>query len=128
MSGKKHRPEEMIGKLREAEPDGWIVPTARKNCQTPYRPDMREPFARIVKRAELDPKMCTPHIMRHAAIGSRVMARTDIPTIQKISGHRTASQMLHSVHLFGEHVHDAIGTLEIAVPVETIPELHTPQP
>lgn len=112
----------------EAEPDGWIFPTARKNCQTPYRPDMREPFARIVKRAGLDPKVCTPHIMRHTAISSLVMARTDIPTIQKISGHKTASQVLHYVHLFGEHVQDAIGTLDISVPVEITPELHTPQP
>ncbi|KTE04420.1 hypothetical protein ATE68_01890 [Sphingopyxis sp. H038] len=28
----------------------------------------------------------------------------------------------------GEHVHDAISTLDISVPAEITPELHTPQP
>lgn len=110
----------------ETDPDGWIFPAARVNCKTPHRPDMREPFARIVKRAGLDPKQCTPHIMRHTAITSLVIAKTDIPTIQKISGHKTPSQVLHYVHLFGEHVHDAISALDISVPDEITPELHTP--
>ncbi len=108
----------------ETDPDGWIFPAARKTCKTPHRPDMREPFARIVKRAKLDPKLCTPHIMRHTAISALVMAKTDIPTIQKISGHKTPSQVLHYVHLFGQHVQDALGTLNMAIPDATTPELH----
>lgn len=110
----------------EADPNGWIFPAVRKNCKTPHRPDMRQPFARIVTRAGLDTKRCTPHIMRHTAISALVMAKTDIPTIQKISGHKTASQVLHYVHLFGDHVHDALGTLNITIPEAITPELHTP--
>lgn len=108
----------------EADPNGWIFPAAHKSCKTPHRPDLREPFARIVKRAGLDPKLCTPHIMRHTAISALVMARTDIPTIQKISGHKTPSQVLHYVHLFGEHVHDALSALNMAIPDAITPELH----
>ncbi|MBS0504786.1 MAG: site-specific integrase [Proteobacteria bacterium] len=109
----------------EADPNGWIFPAARQTCKTPHRPDMREPFARIVKRASLDPKLCTPHIMRHTSISALVMAKTDVPTIQKISGHKTPSQVLHYVHLFGEHVHDALGALNIAMPEQVTQELHT---
>jgi integrase len=100
----------------EDDPNGWIFPSSRRGAKTEHRRDMRIPFARIVKRAELDPSICTPHVMRHTAITALVMAKTDIPTIQKISGHKTAAMVLHYVHVFGEHVHDAIRALDMAVP------------
>lgn len=102
----------------EDDPEGWIFPSIKKRTKTPHRRDMRVPFARIVKRAGLDPKLCTPHVMRHTAITALVMAKTDIPTIQKISGHKTAAMVLHYVHVFGDHVHDAIRALDLSVPEE----------
>lgn len=50
------------------------------------------------------------------AISALAMAQTDIPTIQKISGLKTAAMVLHYVHIFGDHVHDAISTLNFGVP------------
>ena len=91
----------------ELDPDGWIFPASRRDCKQPYRRDMLGAFARIVVRAGLDPKLCTPHLMRHTAISALVMARADIPTIQKISGHKTPAMVLHYVHLFGEHIDNA---------------------
>lgn len=112
----------------EADPEGWIFPAIRAGTKTPHRPDMREPFARIVKAAGLDPTLCTPHVMRHTAISALVMAKADIPTIQKISGHKTPAMVLHYVHLFGEHIDNAISALDIGIPDSITPEIHTLTP
>jgi integrase len=109
----------------EEDPFGWIFPAQRRNSKHPHRRDMRDVFARVVSRAGLNPKHCTPHVMRHTAISQLVMARADIPTIQKISGHKTPGMVLHYVHLFGEHVNNAIAVLDRRVPELITPELHT---
>ena len=109
----------------ENDPNGWIFPAVRADCKLPHRRDMRGAFMRIVQRADLDPKQCTPHVMRHTAISSLVMARADIPTIQKISGHKTPAMVLHYVHLFGEHIDNAMTVLDRGVPDAITPELHT---
>jgi integrase len=109
----------------EKDPNGWIFPATRADCKLPYRRDMRGAFARIVERAGLDPKQCTPHVMRHTAISALVMARADIPTIQKISGHKTPAMVLHYVHLFSEHIDNAMAVLDLGIPDAITPELHT---
>lgn len=109
----------------EADPNGWIFPATRADCKLPHRRDMRVAFARIVKRAGLDPRECTPHVMRHTAISALVMARADIPTIQKISGHKTPAMVLHYVHLFGEHIDNAMAVLDLGIPHAITPKLHT---
>lgn len=109
----------------EEDPDGWIFPASRADCKQPHRRDMRAAFARIAKRAGLDPKQCTPHVMRHTAISALVMAKADIPTIQKISGHKTPAMVLHYVHLFGEHIDNAMAVLDLGIPEPITPELHT---
>ena len=109
----------------EADPNGWIFPAVRTDCKDPHRRDMRRAFARIVERAGLDPTHCTPHVMRHTAISALVMGRADIPTIQKISGHKTPAMVLHYVHLFGEHIDNAMAVLDLAIPEPITPELHT---
>lgn len=68
---------------------------------------------------------CTPHVMRHTAITALVKQKVDVPTIQKISGHKTAAMVLHYVHIFREHIDDAIGGLNIGIPGTVTPELHT---
>jgi len=116
-----------LKKQREMEDDkdGWIFPAARKGGKRPHRRDMRDAFARAVGRAKLDPAFCTPHVMRHTAITALVKQKVDVPTIQKISGHKTAAMVLHYVHIFGDHIDDAIGGLSISLPDAVTPELHT---
>jgi site-specific recombinase XerD len=50
---------------------------------------MDRPFEDAVIRAGLDPVLITPHVMRHTAITKLVKAGVDLPTIQRISGHKT---------------------------------------
>ena len=106
------------------DPDGWIFPAVRKTCKTGHRREMGEPFTRAVKLAGLDPARCTPHIIRHTGITALVKAKTDVPTIQKISGHKTAAQVLHYVHVFGDHVHDALSALDQTISDVITPKLH----
>lgn len=116
-----------LKRQREMENDkaGWIFPTVRKGGKRLHRRDMRASFARSVIRAGLDPAFCTPHVMRHTAITALVKQKVDVPTIQKISGHKTAAMVMHYVHVFGQHIDDAIGGLNISLPDAVTPELHT---
>lgn len=109
----------------ESEPNGWIFPARKKTAKLPHRQSMAKQFRRIVERAGLDPKQVTPHILRHTGISRLVMAGTDIPTIQKISGHKTVQMVLHYTHVFGPHVDNAISVLDRPLPDTITPDLHT---
>jgi integrase len=110
---------------QKKDKDSWIFPAARVGGKTPHRGDMRAAFARAVVRAGLNPAYCTPHVMRHTAITALVKQKVDVPTIQKISGHKTPAMVLHYVHIFGEHIDDAISGLSISDSGTVTPELHT---
>jgi integrase len=109
----------------EADPNGHVFP-AHATAKMAHRRDMRGPFERAVVRAGLDPQKVTPHIMRHTAITRLVQAGTDIPTIQRISGHKTVGMVLHYTHVHGLHIDNAIEALDESYPDAFTPELHTP--
>jgi integrase len=107
------------------DPDGWIFPSRSPNSKQPHRLSLAKAFRRAVILAKLDPSKVTPHTMRHTGISRLVMAGTDIPTIQKISGHKTVQMVMHYVHVFGSHIDDAINVLDQKIPDANTPELHT---
>lgn len=99
------------------DPDGWIFPSPRPNASlTGHRHRMNKPFRRAVIRAELDPETVTPHVMRHTAITNLVKAGVDLPTIQKISGHKTLAMVLRYTHVHGRHIDEAIKAIGLSVP------------
>ena len=108
----------------DAGSKSWIFPAARQG-KSPHRRDMAVPFARAVVRAGLDPKIVTPHVMRHTAITRLVMSGADLPTIQKISGHKTLAMVLHYSHVHGQHIDNAIATLDRPHTGAVTQELHT---
>ena len=67
------------------------------------------------RRAGLDPARVTPHVMRHTAITRLVKAGIDLPTIQKISGHKTLAMVMRYVHIHGAHIDAAIATLNVPI-------------
>lgn len=114
----------------EEDPAGWVFPARpvvnpKKKADQGHRRDMRVAFERAVRRAGLNPDKVTPHIMRHTAITRLVQAGTDIPTIQKISGHKTVAMVLHYTHVHGVHIDNAISALDIGSSGAITPELHT---
>src|SRR6185437_10369503 len=74
--------------------DGWIFPSLHADSRTGHRARMDGPFRRAVMAAGLDPAVVTPHAMRHTAITTLVQAGVDLPTVQRISGHKTMTMVL----------------------------------
>jgi len=87
----------------------WVFP-GRKGWEG-HCGDMRLPFQRAVIAAGFDPRQVTPHVMRHTAITRLVQAGVDIPTIQRISGHKTVGMVLHYTHVHGTHIDKAMDAL-----------------
>ena len=111
----------------EDDEEGWVFPTALpRQSKVGHRTNMARPFARAVVRAKLDPDKVTPHTMRHTAITKLVKAGVDLPTIQRISGHKTLAMVLRYVHVHGEHIDAAISALDGRFYDTIAPELHTP--
>jgi integrase len=67
----------------------------------------------VVKAAAVDPKRFTPHKMRRTAITNLILAGVPLPTIQRISGHKTLIMLLRYFNLYGAHVHEAAANLEV---------------
>lgn len=80
---------------------------------TGYRHTFRKAFRRAVTRAHLDPDAITPHVLRHTAITKLVKAGVDLPTVQRVSGHRTLTMVLRYAHVDGRHVDSAVDHLRL---------------
>lgn len=102
----------------------YLFPATRSGTKTPYRRDMDRQFQRAVIRAKLDPSKVTPHVMRHTGITKLVEAGIDLPTIQRISGHKTLAMVLRYVHLSDDHIDRSIDTIETDFLDTVSPELH----
>ncbi len=117
---------EMLKKEREQREDqeGFIFAVTRKDGKSGHRQTMTRQFERAVKRANLNPRKVTPHVMRHTAITRLVKAGVDLPTIQRISGHKTLAMVMRYVRLSGEHIDSAIAAVETTFPDTITPEFH----
>ena len=110
---------------RRPKGDIYLFPASREGTKTPYLRDMDRQFQRAVIRAGLDPMEVTPHVMRHTGITRLVMAGVDLPTIQRISGHKTLSMVLRYVHLVDKHIDRSIEAIGTSFLDAVTPELHT---
>jgi integrase len=124
---------EILAKEREMRDDqeGWIFPSPRPTTSsTGHRDRMHKSFRRAVKAAGMDPEVITPHVMRHTAITKLVKAGVDLPTIQKISGHKTLAMVLRYTHVHGDHIDRAIAAIGRALPeprANKTPDAATPK-
>ena len=99
------------GYIETAEPDQeWLFPSP--SSKSGHAEWIVEPFRRVVKAAGLDPKDIVPHTLRHTAISHLVQAGIDLPTVQRISGHKTLQMVVRYAHQNGEHIREAMDTLE----------------
>lgn len=115
----------MKERAQRTDKEGWLFPTTTASAKYPHRQSMAPQFARAVKRANLEPSKVTPHVLRHTAITGLVRAGVDLPTIQKISGHKTLAMVLRYTHLSDDHIDQAVAKLDSAFPDAVTPELHT---
>lgn len=110
---------------RDGEGAEWLFPATRRTSLKPNRSSLAAGFRRTVERAGLVAAKVTPHVMRHTAITRLVKAGVDLPTIQRISGHKTLSMVLRYVHLNGSHIDKAIDVLSLGPTGATTHDLHT---
>jgi len=98
-------------RAQRSDKQGPVFPGLRAGSSG-VRHQMSKPFRRAVKRAKLDPGLVTPHTMRHTAITRLVQAGVDLPTIQRISGHKTLAMVLRYAHVSGAHIDVAMAALD----------------
>jgi len=88
----------------------WLFPSpAAKNGHTV---NIRKPFRRVVTAAGLDPDQVVRHTLRHTAITHLVQAGVDLPTVKRISGHKTLAMVERYAHANGEHIQAAMDRLD----------------
>lgn len=87
----------------------WLFPSRTRNSHTKW---IEEPFRRVVARAGLDPKKVVRHTLRHTAITHLVQAGVDLPTVQRISGHKTLQMVARYSHQNGDHIRAALDKLD----------------
>ena len=100
--------ENYINALPKGTP--WLFPSVA--AEEGHTTEVRKPFCRVVAAAGLDPKEVVRHTLRHTAITHLVQAGVDLPTVKRISGHKTLIMVERYAHQNGEHIQAAMDKLE----------------
>ena len=88
----------------------WLFPSI--GALHGHTVDIRKAFVRAVIAAGLDPKQVVRHTLRHTAITHLVQAGVDLPTVKRISGHKTMAMVERYAHQSGAHIADAMEKLD----------------
>lgn len=96
---------EMIGSNQQ-----WLFPS--KRSASTHVMNIEKAFRRVVARAGLNPKEVVRHTLRHTAITHLVQAGVDLPTVQRISGHKSLQMVVRYSHQNGSHIQAAMEKLE----------------
>jgi len=93
-------------------PEGtsWLFPSLA--ARSGHTVEIRKPFRRVVHAAGLDPDEVVRHTLRHTAITHLVQAGVDLPTVKRISGHKTLIMVERYAHQNGAHIQAAMDALE----------------
>ncbi|MBT3509312.1 MAG: site-specific integrase [Nitrospina sp.] len=88
----------------------WLFPSDKS--KTGHVVAIEKAFRRTVERAGLDSREVVRHTLRHTAVSHLVQAGVDLPTVKKISGHKTLAMVERYSHQNGEHIQAAMDKLE----------------
>ena len=94
--------------LQKGQP--WLFPSP--GAKEGHTMDIRKPFRRVVSAAGMNPDEIVRHTLRHTAITHLVQAGVDLPTVKRISGHKTLAMVERYAHQNGEHIKKAMDILE----------------
>ena len=104
----------------------WLFPSVAS--RTGHLATIRKAHRRVIKAAGLDPDVVVRHTFRHTAVTHLVQAGVDLPTVQKISGHKTLAMVARYAHANGAHIDSAMDRLETRIAAEKVvpitPEVH----
>lgn len=123
-AGQREQPmTKALSDFLKAHPEGlpgdaeWLFPN--NASQSGRVMTIQKVYWRVIKAAGLNPDEVLRHRFRHTAITHLAQAGVDLPTVQKVSGHKTLAMVARSAHANGEHMDAAMDNLErrIAVPI-----------
>lgn len=103
--------KEFLAPYIESAQEGqeWLFPGKTSSGHTEW---IEKPFRRIVEASGLDPKVVVRHTLRHTCITHLVQAGVDLPTVKRISGHKTLAMVEKYSHQDGNHIQAAMDKLE----------------
>jgi integrase len=97
--------------LNGCSPDQeWLFPS--KTSASGHYEAIERPFRKVVKAAGMDPYQVLRHTLRHTAISHLVQAGVDLPTVKRISGHKTIQMVERYSHQDSKHIQAAMNKLE----------------
>ncbi len=106
-----HIAEFLHGYIQCADPgQEWLFPSIAS--VTGHVVSIEKAFKRVVIASGLDPKQVVRHTLRHTAITHLVQAGVDLPTVKRISGHKTLAMVERYSHQNGDHIRAAMDKLE----------------
>lgn len=106
-----HLADFLVGYLKAASPGQvWLFPS--ETSAAGHVVSIEKAFSRVVTAASLDPGQVVRHTLRHTAITHLVQAGIDLPTVQRISGHKTLAMVARYAHQNGTHIREALEKLE----------------
>jgi integrase len=88
----------------------WLFPSP--GAKSGRVSDIRKAFRRVVIAAGMNADEVVRHTLRHTAITHLVQAGVDLPTIKRISGHKTLLMVERYAHQNGAHIGVAMQKLE----------------
>lgn len=107
----KHLAEFLTSYVEAAEEGQvWLFPGPRSKAG--HAVNIQKSFRRVVAAAKLDVHQVVRHTLRHTAITHLVQAGVDLPTVQRISGHKTLQMVVRYSHQNGEHIQAAMDKLD----------------
>jgi integrase len=97
----------LSSQLAAMDPDDqWLFPSP--GAKSGHTVNMRDPYRRVVEAIGLNPDVIVRHTMRHTAITHLVQAGIDLPTVKRISGHKTLAMVERYAHQSGSHIQEAM--------------------
>lgn len=107
----KRLAEHLKEELKKLPPEQeWLFPSDKS--ATGHITNIDKAFRRVVAAAGLDPKEIVRHTMRHTVVTHLVQDGIDLPTVMRISGHKTLIMVQRYAHQNGEHIQAAMDRLE----------------
>jgi integrase len=103
--------ERWLGSFAHDRP--WLFVSTSSN--TGHTADLTKPWRRIIEAAGLTDRHITRHTLRHTAITHLVQAGVDLPTVQRVSGHKTFEMVSRYSHQNQQHVQDALSKLDARI-------------
>lgn len=87
----------------------WLFPS--NTAKSGHFESIERPFRRVVNAVGLDPTRILRHTLRHTAITHLVQAGVDLPTVKRISGHKSLQMVERYAHHNMDHIQQAFGKL-----------------